>query len=589
MFKLLKYLKHYKKESVLAPIFKMIEAIFDLLVPIVVARLIDKGIKGDNSTYILQMGGLLVLLAIVGIVIAVVAQYFAAKAAAGFGTGLRHDLFKHITRLSYSDLDREGASTLVTRLTSDINMIQAQVNMSLRLLMRSPVIIFGAVIMAFLVDVKAAIVFVVAVPVLAIVVMAIMMITIPLYNKVQHKLDKVMISTRENLTGVQVIRAFNKQQDEIDNYNEQNDTLNKFQVFAGKIANIMNPATYVIINVAIIGILLVGGDRVNSGYLTQGQVVALVNYMLQILVELVKLAGLIINLTKAFASAGRINDIFAIPEEANKGTLKVDNYDISFENVSMRFDDASQDSLTNLSFTIKEGERVGIIGATGSGKSTLINLLPRFYDVTSGSLKIGGKKIEEYDLESLRKTFAIVSQNVKLFAGDIRSNLRFGNDDASEEDMLKALDLSMSYKFVMEKEGLDTKVLQGGSNFSGGQKQRLTIARALTRMPKVLVLDDSSSALDQVTDKNLRQKLKSLDGMSMIIVSQRTNSIEDMDKIIVLEEGEIVGMGKHDELLNTCQVYKEIYESQYKQNIYTNKIETKTDNKVTEAKEGANE
>ena len=589
MFKLLKYLKHYKKESVLAPVFKMIEAIFDLLVPIVVARLIDKGIKGDNSTYILQMGGLLVLLAIVGIVIAVVAQYFAAKAAAGFGTGLRHDLFKHITRLSYSDLDREGASTLVTRLTSDINMIQAQVNMSLRLLMRSPVIIFGAVIMAFLVDVKAAIVFAIAVPILAIVVMAIMMITIPLYNKVQHKLDKVMISTRENLTGVQVIRAFNKQQDEIDNYNEQNDTLNKFQVFAGKIANIMNPATYVIINVAIIGILLVGGDRVNSGYLTQGQVVALVNYMLQILVELVKLAGLIINLTKAFASAGRINDIFAIPEEANKGTLKVDNYDISFENVSMRFDDASQDSLTNLSFTIKEGERVGIIGATGSGKSTLINLLPRFYDVTSGSLKIGGKKIEEYDLESLRKTFAIVSQNVKLFAGDIRSNLRFGNDDASEEDMLKALDLSMSYKFVMEKEGLDTKVLQGGSNFSGGQKQRLTIARALTRMPKVLVLDDSSSALDQVTDKNLRQKLKSLDGMSMIIVSQRTNSIEDMDKIIVLEEGEIVGMGKHDDLLNNCQVYREIYESQYKQNIYTNKIETKTDNKVTEAKEGANE
>jgi len=589
MFKLLKYLKHYKKESVLAPIFKMIEAIFDLLVPIVVARLIDKGIKGDNSTYILQMGGLLVLLAIVGIVIAVVAQYFAAKAAAGFGTGLRHDLFKHITRLSYSDLDREGASTLVTRLTSDINMIQAQVNMSLRLLMRSPVIIIGAVVMAFLVDSKVAIVFVIAVPVLAIVVIAIMMITIPLYNKVQHKLDKVMISTRENLTGVQVIRAFNKQQDEIDNYNEQNDTLNKFQVFAGKIANIMNPATYVIINVAIIGILLVGGDRVNSGYLTQGQVVALVNYMLQILVELVKLAGLIINLTKAFASAGRINDIFAIPEEANKGTLKVDNYDISFENVSMRFDDASQDSLTNLSFTIKEGERVGIIGATGSGKSTLINLLPRFYDVTSGSLKIGGKKIEEYDLESLRKTFAIVSQNVKLFAGDIRSNLRFGNDDASEEDMLKALDLSMSYKFVMEKEGLDTKVLQGGSNFSGGQKQRLTIARALTRMPKVLVLDDSSSALDQVTDKNLRQKLKSLDGMSMIIVSQRTNSIEDMDKIIVLEEGEIVGMGKHDELLNTCRVYKEIYESQYKQNIYTNKIETKTDNKVTEAKEGANE
>ena len=588
MFKLLKYLKHHKKESVLAPVFKMIEAIFDLLVPIVVARLIDKGIKGDNSTYILQMGGLLVLLAIVGIVIAVVAQYFAAKAAAGFGTGLRHDLFKHITRLSYTDLDREGASTLVTRLTSDINMIQAQVNMSLRLLMRSPVIIFGAVIMAFLVDAQAAIVFVVAVPVLAIVVMAIMMITIPLYNKVQQKLDKVMISTRENLTGVQVIRAFNKQQDEIDEYNRQNDSLNKFQVFAGKIANIMNPATYVIINVAIIGILLVGGDRVNSGYLTQGQVVALVNYMLQILVELIKLASLIINLTKAFASAGRINDVFAIPEEANDGSLNVENYDISFENVSMRFEDASQDSLTNLSFTIKEGERVGIIGATGSGKSTLINLLPRFYDVTSGELKIGGQKIQDYDLDSLRKTFAIVSQNVQLFAGDIRSNLLFGNDNASEEDMMKALDLSMSYKFVMDKEGLDTEVLQGGSNFSGGQKQRLTIARALTRMPKVLVLDDSSSALDQVTDRKLRDKLKSLDGMSMIIVSQRTNSIEDMDKIIVLEEGEIVGIGKHDELLDNCQVYKEIYESQYKQNIYTNKIEDSTTN-TTEAKEGTNE
>lgn len=573
MLRLLRYLKNYKLASVIAPVFKMIEAVFDLLVPIVVALLIDNGIRKNDTQYIFKMGGILLLLAFLGLTFAIIAQYFAAKAAAGFGTAVRHDLFEKITNLSYSKLDKYGGSTLITRLTSDINMVQAQVNMGLRLLMRSPVIVFGAVICAFFVDAKMAVIFVIAVPVLTIIVIGIMVITIPLYNKVQLKLDKVMISTRENLTGVRVIRAFNKQDSEIEEYKKRNNALNKFQVFAGKIATIMNPGTYLIINLAIIAILLVGGKQVDTGVLTQGQIVALVNYMLQILVELVKLAMLIINITKAFASANRINEVLDIEDEKNDGTINVGmNEMIVFENVSMKYPGSANRALKDLSFAVGKGKKVGIIGATGSGKSTLVNMLPRFYDATDGVVKFGDRNIDEYELKDLRSRFGIVPQSTMLFKGTVRSNLKFGNENALESEMIEALKLSMSYDFVMEKGGLDAEVLENGSNFSGGQRQRLSIARALVKAPKVLILDDSSSALDYETDAMLQENLKSLKNTTMFVVSQRTNSIMDMDEIIVLDDGCIVGKGTHKELLKTCEIYKEIHESQYKQNIYTNPI-----------------
>ena len=574
MIKLLKYLKQHKLQSILAPILKMIEAVFDLLVPIVVAMLIDNGIRKGNTSYIYKMGALLFALAIIGLTIALIAQYMAAKVAAGFGTKLRHDVFKKVTMLSDRDLDKIGGSSLVTRLTSDINMIQAQLNMSIRLLMRSPVIIIGAVVCAFTIDFKMALIFVISVPVLALIVVGIMVITIPLYNKVQKKLDRVMISTRENLTGVRVIRAFNKQQSEIDTYSEQNNILNKFQVFAGKIATIMNPGTYLIINIAIIFILMMGGSRVNTGALTQGQVVALVNYMLQILVELVKLAALIINLTKAFASANRVNEVLDMDVEKNDGTKQLGmNEMIVFDKVSMRYPGAKEDALTNISFVAGKGRKIGIIGATGSGKSTLINLLPRFYKVTDGEIKLGENNINEYELENLRGMFGITPQNVVLFNGTIRSNLKFGNEKASDDEMIEALKLACAYDFVEEKGGLDAEVLDNGSNFSGGQRQRLTIARALVKKPKVLILDDSSSALDYDTDALLKTNLRSLTNTTMFIVSQRTNSIMDLDEILVLDEGQIVGKGTHKELLETCEVYREIHESQYKQNVYTDPIE----------------
>ena len=574
MIKLLKYLKEHKLQSILAPILKMVEAVFDLLVPIVVAMLIDNGINKHNTSYIYKMGALLFALAFVGLTIALVAQYMAAKAAGGFGTKLRHDVFKKITLLSDRDLDRIGGSSLVTRLTSDINMIQAQLNMSIRLLMRSPVIVIGAVVCAFTIDAKMALIFVISVPVLALVVIGIMVVTIPLYNKVQKKLDRVMISTRENLTGVRVIRAFNKQQSEIASYSEQNNKLNKFQVFAGKIATIMNPGTYLIINIAIIFILMMGGNRVNAGDLTQGQVVALVNYMLQVLVELVKLAALIINLTKAFASSERVNEVLELKVEENNGAKELGmNEMIVFDKVSMKYPGSSEKALTDISFAAGKGKKIGIIGATGSGKSTLVNLLPRFYKVTDGEIKLGKDNINEYKLENLRSIFGITPQNVMLFNGTVRSNLAFGNENALEDEMIEALKLACAYDFVMEKGGLDALVLDNGSNFSGGQRQRLTIARALVKKPKVLILDDSSSALDYDTDALLKTNLKGLTNTTMFIVSQRTNSIMDVDEILVLDEGELVGKGTHKELLDTCGVYREIHESQYKQNIYTNPIE----------------
>lgn len=595
--KILRFLKNYKKESLLAPLFKMMEAIFDLLVPLVVARIIDDGIRRGDTTYVLQMGGVLLLLAACGLTFSLTAQFFAAKAAAGFGKELRHSLFDHIQKLSYTQLDNQGTSTLITRMTSDVNLVQTQVNMAIRLLLRSPFIVFGAMIMAFFVDGKTAMVFVVAIPVLSVIVYGIMLITIPLYKKVQSRLDKVMGSTRENLDGVRVIRAFNKQEQEVVRYNEENATLEKFQLFAGRISTLMNPATYIVINVATIGILWVGGDRVNTGSLTQGQVVALVNYMSQILIELIKLANLIINLTKAFAASGRIQDIFDIEpgmaegnielnlvndNNSNDGTGKLtgendsdnklknpENYNkdiaVEFENATLKYQGAGESSIENVNFKAKTGQTIGIIGGTGSGKTSLINMIPRFYDPTEGKVKIFGIDAKDYKRKNLEDIIGVVPQKALLFKGTIRSNLLWGNENATEEELVEALKLSQSYDFVKEKDkGIDSEVAQKGKNFSGGQKQRLTIARALVKKPKILILDDSSSALDYATDAKLRSDIKTLKDITLFVVSQRTASIMDADQIVVLDDGKVVGFGTHDELLKDCSVYQEIYHSQFK-------------------------
>lgn len=595
--KILRFLKNYKKESLLAPLFKMMEAIFDLLVPLVVARIIDDGIRRGDTTYVLQMGGVLLLLAACGLIFSLTAQFFAAKAAAGFGKELRHSLFDHIQKLSYTQLDNQGTSTLITRMTSDVNLVQTQVNMAIRLLLRSPFIVFGAMIMAFFVDGKTAMVFVVAIPVLSVIVYGIMLITIPLYKKVQSRLDKVMGSTRENLDGVRVIRAFNKQEQEVARYNEENATLEKFQIFAGRISTLMNPATYIVINVATIGILWVGGDRVNTGSLTQGQVVALVNYMSQILIELIKLANLIINLTKAFAASGRIQDIFDIEpgmaegnielnlvndNNSNDGTGKLagkndsdnklknpENYNkdiaVEFENATLKYQGAGESSIENVSFKAKTGQTIGIIGGTGSGKTSLINMIPRFYDPTEGKVKIFGIDAKDYKRKNLEDIIGVVPQKALLFKGTIRSNLLWGNENATEEELVEALKLSQSYDFAKEKDkGIDSEVAQKGKNFSGGQKQRLTIARALVKKPKILILDDSSSALDYATDAKLRSDIKTLKDITLFVVSQRTASIMDADQIVVLDDGKVVGFGTHDELLKDCSVYQEIYHSQFK-------------------------
>ena len=578
MKSLLKYLKNYKKESVFAPLFKMLEASFELFVPLVVAKIIDNGIaKGDNI-YVLKMGGALLLLAIIGLTCSLTAQYFAAKAAAGFGTEVRHALFKHIQTFSYDEIDRLGSSTLITRLTSDLNQVQSQVNMFLRLFLRSPFIVFGATIMAFTVDVKAALVFVVAIPILAVIVFGIMLATIPMYKKVQNGLDKILSETRENLSGTRVIRAFNKEQNEIDSYNESNDALNKFQIFVGKISAVMNPLTFVVVNFAMIGIIYVGGIRVDAGYLTQGMVVALINYMSQILVELVKLANLIISVTKAAACLNRVESVLAVKPDMNEGDVRWKSNSseadrdlknkipvVEFSHVSLTYKGTSDTSLSDINFCAEKGQTIGIIGGTGSGKSSLVNLIPRFYDATDGTVKINGRDIKEYQTENLREHIGVVLQKAVLFKGSIADNLRWGKEDATEQEMYEALDISQAREFVDTKQGgLEFQIEQGGRNLSGGQKQRMTIARALVRKPEILILDDSASALDFATDAALRKSIKEMKNQpTVFIVSQRAASIQYADQIIVLDDGAMAGIGTHEELLKDCPVYQEIYYSQF--------------------------
>lgn len=570
MKKLLKYLKNYKKETVFAPLFKLLEASFELLVPLVVAAMIDRGIGQGNLRDVYRMGGLMILLGIIGLIAAVTAQYFSAKAAVGFATELRSALFRHIQSLSYTEIDTAGTSTLLTRLTSDINQLQSGVNMTLRLLLRSPFVVFGAMIMAFTVDVKCALIFAAVIPLLSIVVFGIMLKTMPMYQQVQKRLDRVLSLTRENLTGIRVIRAFHKENAEIEKFQEENAQLTAMQLSVGKISGLMNPVTYVIINLGLVILIRTGAVRVDLGELTQGQVIALINYISQILVELIKLANLIMLITKALSCADRVSQVFEMKNPMSTGTLLSSEADgtapiLEFDHVSFSYAGAGEASLSDIDFTVNKGETIGVIGGTGSGKTTLINLIPRFYDASRGQIRFFGKPIAEYDLEELRKRIGVVPQKSVLFRGTIESNLRWGKKDATEEEMLEALASAQALEFV---EKLDKKlaspVAQGGKNFSGGQRQRLSIARALVRKPEILILDDSTSALDYVTDAKLRAELKAgKSSMTTFIVSQRTSSIRYADKILVLEDGRIVGMGTHQELLASCEVYREIYDSQY--------------------------
>lgn len=567
----LQYLKDYKKESILAPLFKMLEASFELFVPLVVAAIIDVGIAGLDRSYILKMGAVLVALALIGLICSVTAQYFSAKAAAGFATKLRHALFAHLQGLSFSQVDSIGTSTMITRMTSDINQVQSGVNMTLRLFLRSPIVVFGAMIMAFTVDVKAALIFVVTIPLLSLVVFGIMLVTIPLYKKVQQALDKVLGKTRENLTGVRVIRAFNQEEQETREFKERNEALTTIQKFVGKISAAMNPVTYVIVNGALIALIWTGALRVENGYISQGEVVALVNYMSQILIELVKLANLIILITKAVACANRIEAAFAIEpdmEIEEKGGKKVQEKEdiVVFDHVGLAYQGASEEAVSDISFTVKRGQTIGIIGGTGSGKSTVVNMIPRFYDATSGKVLIDGIDVKEYTIKELRQKIGMVLQKAVLFKGSIRENLKWGKEDATEEELMRALEISQAKEFVDTKEGgLDYRIEQGGKNLSGGQKQRLTIARAVVRDPEILILDDSASALDFATDAKLRQAIRGMkDKLTVFIVSQRASSIQYADQIIVMDDGKIVGIGKHNELLASCEVYKEIYDSQFR-------------------------
>lgn len=599
MFKITYYLKEYKKESIVAPLFKMLEASFELFVPLVMAAIVDTGIRNHDNSYILKMGGILVLLAVIGLTCSVTAQYFAAKASVGFGKSVRHDLFAHINSLSYAEIDKAGTSTLITRMTNDINQLQSGVNMFLRLFLRSPFIVVGAMIMAFTVDVKAAWVFVVAIPLLSIVVFGIMLYSIPLYQKVQKALDKVLLMTRENLVGARVVRAFCRQVDEEKDYREGSDTLMRMQTFVGKISAVMNPVTYIIVNAAIIAIIWIGGVQVDVGNLTQGEVIALVNYMSQILVELVKLANLIILLTKAFACSKRVGEIFAMEPSvveqkksvsenerrvvtAKKTTTQeevlVDNIEktvvekqlkstenkVEFKNVTFTYEGAKEPALSNLSFTAKKGQTIGIIGGTGCGKSTLINLIPRFYDATEGEVLVDGVNVKEHTFNQLRDRIGVVPQKAVLFNGTIADNMRWGKADATKEEMEKAIAIAQGSDVVASKKnGLEEVILQGGKNLSGGQRQRLTVARALVKEPEILILDDSASALDFATDAKLRKAIKEeTKDMTVFIVSQRASSIKHADQIIVLEDGEMAGLGTHEELLKTCEVYREIVKSQ---------------------------
>lgn len=574
MKSLLKYLKNYKKESVLGPLFKLLEASFELLIPIVMANIIDVGIKSRDMTYVFKMGILMVALGLIGLICSLTAQFFAAKAAVGFGTALRHDLFVHIQSFSYTEIDTMGTSTLMNRMTNDINQVQNGVNLVLRLFLRSPFIVFGAMVMAFSINVKCALIFVVTIPLLSLVVFGVMMSSIPMYRKVQGRLDKVLQITRENLSGVRVIRAFNKENTERKTFADANDILVKQQIFVGKISAAMNPMTYVIINGAIVVLIWTGAIQVKGGIITQGEVVALVNYMSQILVELVKLANLIINITKSLACAKRIETILKTETSLKEGSVGAEEANgksgakdevVAFEHVNFKYAGAGEDSLTDIHFSAKRGETIGIIGGTGSGKTSLINLIPRFYDVSSGKVKIDGLDVKEYRFDALRDKIGIVPQKAVLFKGTIADNLRWGKKEAKEEELMEALRAAQALEIVTGKEdGLQSMILQGGKNLSGGQRQRLTIARALVRKPEILILDDSASALDYATDARLRKAISELDkDMTVFIVSQRAASVWNADKIIVLDDGAVAGLGTHDELLKNCETYQEIYYSQF--------------------------
>ena len=574
MKQLMMYLKDYKKESILAPLFKLLEAFFELLVPLVMANIIDYGISNRNMGYIGKMGLLLLLLGVVGLASSITAQFFAAKAAVGFSTQLRQALFDHIEDLSFTDIDKAGTSTMITRMTSDVNQVQSGINMTLRLFLRSPIIVFGAMIMAFTIDVKCALIFVVAIPLLSVVVFGIILSTIPMYKKVQAKLDQVLGITRENLTGVRVIRAFHQEAKESNRFRENNEALSAMQIFVGKISACMNPVTYIIVNGAIIALIYTGAVQVNIGNLSQGEVVAIINYMNQILVELVKLANLIVTMTKALACAERVASVFDIGADVayvgaqdQKLEDKVDKSApfLDFKHVSLTYQGAGAPTLQDMNFTVNRGDTVGIIGGTGSGKTSLVNLIPGFYPATEGEILLEGRDIRTMSDEELRGRIGVVPQKAVLFKGTIRSNLQWGKPDATEEEMWKALELAQASEVVDGKPGkLDATVAQNGKNFSGGQRQRLTIARALVRNPEILILDDSASALDYATDAKLRAAIRTLeDKTTTFIVSQRAATIRHADKIIVLDDGEIAGMGTHDELLKDCTVYQEIYYSQY--------------------------
>lgn len=569
MKKLLRFMKDYKKESVLAPLFKMLEASFELLVPIVMKLIIDVGIENKDKKYVGFMCLIMVLLGIIGLVCSVTAQFYSAKAAVGYATKLRHALFSHIQSFSYTELDKTGTATLITRMTSDINQTQTGVNLVLRLFLRSPFIVFGAMLMAFTIDVKAALIFVVTIPLLSVVVFGIMLISIPLFKKVQAGLDKVLATTRSNLTGVRVIRAFHKEPEETEEFERHNQALTGIQKYVGKISAFMNPITYVIINGAIVLIVWSGAGQVDKGILTTGDVVALVNYMSQILVELVKLASLIITVNKAIACGNRVQSVFEMIPEMKEGTRAEGKpegeYAVEFNHVSLAYRDAGAEALTDITFQVKKGRMVGIIGGTGSGKSSLVNLLPRFYEATRGTVLIDGADVKEYSLSALRDKIGVVPQKAVLFKGTIEENLRMGDNKISREELWRALEISQSAEFVKDMpDGLESRVSQNGKNFSGGQRQRLTIARALAKKPEILILDDSASALDYATDAALRKALKKMpEGPTVFIVSQRTSSLMHADLILVLEDGEAVGAGTHEELLADCKVYQEIYYSQF--------------------------
>lgn len=572
MKKLLIYLKAYRKEACLAPIFKMLEAVFELFVPLVIKGIIDYGIAAEDRAYCLRMGLLLLLLAVIGLAMATTAQWFSARAAAGFAAKIKQVLMEHIQKLSYTELDTIGTSTLITRMTSDVNQVQTGTNLVLRLFMRSPFIVFGSMIMAFTIDFKAVMIFVITIPLLSVVVFGIMLSSIPLYKKVQSQLDRVLGITRENLTGVRVIRAFNKEEEEISHFKTENEQFTRLQTFVGKISALMNPLTFVIVNSAILVLVWTGAWRVEGGILTQGAVVALVNYMSQILVELIKLADLIINITKAVACGNRIQKVLEVEPSMENGSKecieekRTQANAVDFNHVSLTYSGAGAPSLTDIDLHVKTGQTIGIIGGTGSGKTSVVNLIPRFYDATQGNVLVFGKPVKEQDMESLRSQIAVVPQKAVLFAGTIRENMKWGKEDATDEEIMEALTIAQAAEVVQKKEGgLDAFVEQGGKNLSGGQRQRLTIARALVRKPRILILDDSASALDFATDAALRKAIREMkNAPTVFIVSQRTSSIRFADQILVLDDGKSVGVGTHDELLTTCSVYKEIYDSQYK-------------------------